>query len=131
MLNDHILKQLEENPPKLIGGYKNQGWAVRVLNKIDNDDVEEEGNGLVNAKAILLGQDGLYYPAFITLDLRNDGHVVGIYLISESEQQFDLIPIEIAVKFLNKKESELLPFRYRTLVKIDGDKQQANWPEFT
>ncbi|GGJ63851.1 uncharacterized protein affecting Mg2+/Co2+ transport [Anoxybacillus voinovskiensis] len=131
MTNQEVWKQLQENPPKLIGGYKKQGWVVKILEKIENDDVEIEGDGLVTAKAVLEANDGTYYPAFLTLDLSNKGQVVGLYLIAENKEQFDLIPFELAKPFLHKTDKELLPFRYRTLAKIEGDEQQINWPDFT
>ncbi|MCZ0757083.1 hypothetical protein [Anoxybacillus sp. J5B_2022] len=131
MTNQDVWKQLQENPPKLIGGYKKQGWAVKILEKIVNDDVETEGDGLVTAKAVLEANDGTYYPAFLTLDLSKKGQIVGLYLIAENKEQFDLIPFELAKPFLHKPDNELLPFRYRTLVKIEGDEQQTNWPDFT
>jgi hypothetical protein len=131
MTNNDLLKQLEKNPPKLIGGYKKQGWAVKTLEKISNDDIEEEGNGLITAKAVLEAKDGTYYPAFLTLNLAEKGKVVGLYLIAENKEQFDLIPFELAKPFLNKSENDLLPFRYRTLAKIEGDEQQVNWPDFS
>ncbi|KXG08333.1 hypothetical protein AT864_03371 [Anoxybacillus sp. P3H1B] len=131
MTNHDILKQLQENPPKLIGGYKKQGWAIKVLEKISNHDLEEEGNGLITAKAVLEAKDKTYYPAFLTLDILKKGMIVGLYFIAENKEQFDLIPFELAKRFLNKPENDLLPFRYRTLAKIEGDQQQTNWPDFT
>ncbi|WP_027409249.1 hypothetical protein [Anoxybacteroides tepidamans] len=131
MTNQDLLKQLQENPPKLIGGYKKQGWAVKVLEKISNHDIEEEGNGLVTAKAVLEAKDETYYPAFLTLNILEKGKIVGLYLIAENKEQFDLIPFELAQPFLNKQDSDLLPFRYRTLAKIEGDEQQENWPDFS
>ncbi|MCL6584931.1 MAG: hypothetical protein K6T72_00175 [Anoxybacillus sp.] len=131
MTNQEVWKQLQENPPKLIGGYKKQGWAVKILEKIENEDVETEGDGLVTAKAVLEANDGTYYPAFLTLNLSNKGQIVGLYLMAENKEQFDLIPFELAKPFLHKDDKELLPFRYRTLAKIEGDEQQINWPDFT
>jgi uncharacterized protein affecting Mg2+/Co2+ transport len=131
MTNHDLLKELQKNPPKLIGGYKKQGWAIKTLEKISNDDIEEEGNGLITAKAVLEAKDKTYYPAFLTLDVSEKGKIVGLYLIAENKEQFDLIPFELAKPFLDKSESDLLPFRYRTLVKIEGDEQQTNWPDFS
>ena len=31
---NNLLEKLKENPPKIIGGYKKQGWAVKALDKI-------------------------------------------------------------------------------------------------
>ncbi|WP_075982980.1 hypothetical protein [Bacillus massilinigeriensis] len=125
-----LLEQLKENPPKVIGGYKKQGWAVKVLENISNETIEFEEDGTVTAKSILLANDETYYPAFLTLDMENKGQVIGAYLISEEEDQFILIPFEIAKDFLNKSDEELLPLKYRTLEKIEGDEIQQNWPEF-
>ncbi|GAB6891169.1 hypothetical protein NSQ51_15080 [Geobacillus sp. FSL K6-0789] len=125
-----LLEQLRKNPPKLVGGYKKQGWAIKVLERIANPDVEDEGDGLVTAKAVLWAQDGTYYPAFLTIDLNQQGRVVGVYFIAENKEQFDLIPFEWAKEFLGKPEQAIIPFRYRTLSKIDGDQQQTNWPDF-
>ena len=30
---NNLLETLKENPPKIIGGYKKQGWAVKALEK--------------------------------------------------------------------------------------------------
>jgi hypothetical protein len=130
-MDQELLKKLQKNPPKLIGGYKKQGWAVKVLEKIDNNDVEEEADNVVIAKAVLEARDRTYYPAFLSIDLSQKGKIVGLYLISENKDQFDLIPFELAMPFLNKPKEELVPFRYRTLAKIEGDEQQVNWPDFS
>ncbi|MFJ8257621.1 hypothetical protein ACIQ4Z_10160 [Peribacillus asahii] len=129
-IND-LLEQLKENPPKIIGGYKKQGWAIKALEKISNPAVEEEENNLITAKAVLKAKDETYYPAFVTLDMTNNGQVVGVYLISEKEEQFELIPYELAQPFTDKSETELIPFTYRTLEKITGDQVQTNWPDFS
>jgi hypothetical protein len=130
-MDQELLKKLQKNPPKLIGGYKKQGWAVKVLEKIDNNDVEEEDDNVVIAKAVLEARDRTYYPAFLSIDLSQKGKIVGLYLISENKDRFDLIPFELAMPFLNKSKEELVPFRYRTLAKIEGDEQQVNWPDFS
>ena len=62
-----------------------------------------------------------YYPAFLTLDMKDGGKVIGAYLIAEDEENYNLIPFEIAKGFMKEKDEELTPFRYRTLVKLDGD----------
>nr|WP_035322287.1 hypothetical protein [Peribacillus kribbensis] len=116
----------------VIWGYKKAGWALKVLDKISNDSVEHEPDGsAVTAKAILEASDQTYYPAFLTLDLTNHGQIAGAYFISEKEDQFELLPFEVAKEFIKKDESELLPFRYRTLEQIEGDELQINWPDFT
>ncbi|RFU63978.1 hypothetical protein [Peribacillus glennii] len=126
-----ILEDLKENPPKIIGGYKKQGWAVKILDKISNPSIETENNGMVTAKAVLEANDQTYYPAFLTLNMNNAGQVEGAYFISEKENEFELIPFEFAKDFTGKNENDLTPFKYRTLEKIEGDKTQVNWPEFS
>ena len=128
---NHLLQKLQENPPKIIGGYKKQGWAVKTLEKTSNPDVEEEENNMVTAKSVLKASDETYYPAFLTLNMENNGQIIGAYLISETEEEFELIPFELALPYTGKEESELLPFTYRTLVQIDGDQSQKNWPDFS
>lgn len=126
-----LLEKLQENPPKIIGGYKKQGWAVKTLDKISNPAVEEEKNNLITAKAVLMAHDETFYPAFLTLDLKKQGQIIGAYFISETEDQFELIPFEVAKNFTKKPESELIPFKYRTLEQISGDQIQVNWPDFS
>ncbi|MDP4170907.1 MAG: hypothetical protein Q8906_09895 [Bacillota bacterium] len=128
--NDTLL-QFKENPPKIIGGYKKQGWAIKVLEKISNETLEYEEDGTVTAMAVLESCDQSYFPAFMHLDLNNKGSIIGVYFIAENKEQFDLIPFEIAKEYIDKQENDLLPFKYRTLEKIEGDEFQVNWPEFS
>ncbi|WP_409272351.1 hypothetical protein V1499_21195 [Neobacillus sp. SCS-31] len=128
---NELLEQLKENPPKIIGGYKKQGWAVKALDKISNDAIEIEDDGTITAKAVLESSDLSYYPAFLNLDLKQKGQILGVYFIAENKDQFDLIPFELAKEFIEKPEGELLPFKYRTIEKIEGDEFQKNWPEFS
>ncbi|WNS75126.1 hypothetical protein RRV45_19955 [Bacillus sp. DTU_2020_1000418_1_SI_GHA_SEK_038] len=128
---DQIRKQFEKNPPKIIGGYKRQGWAQKTLDKTANDDIEQEPKGFVTAKAILEANDGSYYPAFLLIDTKKSGKIKDAFFLSEVEDQFHLIPLELALEFIDKDASELMPFRYRTLVKIKGDQFQKNWPDFS
>ncbi|MFE8701710.1 hypothetical protein ACFYKX_13985 [Cytobacillus sp. FJAT-54145] len=126
-----ILNQLKENPPKVIGGYKKQGWAVKVLEKLENELVEQEEDGTVTAMAVLEAKDETYFPAFLNLDIKNKGQILGVYFLAERDDRFDMIPFEIAKEFLSKNDQDLLPFKYRTLEKIEGDELQINWPQFT
>ncbi|WP_053368298.1 hypothetical protein [Bacillus sp. FJAT-27245] len=128
---NELLEQLKENPPKIIGGYKKQGWAVKALEKISNEPLEVEEDGTITAKAVLESSDLSYYPAFLNLDPKQSGKILGVYFIAESQDQYDLIPFELAMKFLDKQEGELLPLKYRTIEKIEGDEFQKNWPEFS
>lgn len=129
--NNDILNQLDAHPPKIIGGYKKPGWAVKTLEKISNESIEVEEDGTITAKAILLAADQTYYPAFLTLDMENGGKVIGAYLIAEDQETYHLIPFEMARVFIKKEENELTPFRYHTLEKIEGDIFQQNWPDFS
>ncbi|WP_059171903.1 hypothetical protein [Bacillus sp. FJAT-27445] len=128
---NELLEQLKANPPKIIGGYKKQGWAVKVLDKIINDAVEKEEDGTISAKAVLESTDLSYYPAFLHLDPKSKGQILGVYLIAENKDQYDLIPFELAKEFIDKTEGDLLPFKYRTIEKIEGDEFQKYWPEFS
>lgn len=128
---EKILEQFKDSPPKIIGGYKKQGWAVKVLDKIENDAVEYEDDQTAMAKAVMESSDHSYYPAFLHLDLANNGMIIGAYFISETKEQFELIPFELAKEFIDKAEEDLIPFKYRTLEKIEGDEFQTNWPEFS
>lgn len=125
------LSYLEENPPKIIGGYKRQGWAVKVLDKISNDPLEMEEDGTLTATAILEAKDMTYYPAFLSIDSSKKGQVVGVYLLFEEEEQYNLIPLELAQDFIPGVDRILTPFRYRTLAKIENDAYQLNWPDFS
>ncbi|WML46119.1 hypothetical protein [Neobacillus sp. PS3-40] len=129
--HEELLKQFEQSPPKIIGGYKKQGWAIKVLDKTGNEAVEVEEDGTVTAKAVLESSDNSYYPAFIHIDVKQKGQIVGVYFISEKKDQFDLIPFELAKEFIEKEEKDLIPFKYRTLEKIENDEFQKNWPEFS
>jgi hypothetical protein len=128
---DSIKKQLENNPPKIIGGYKRQGWAQKVLDKAENENLEKEPKGLINAKAILEANDGSYYPAFLLIDTKKSGKIKDAFFFSEDPDHFDLIPLELALTYLDKPAEDLMPFRYRTIEKIKGDIFQKNWPDFS
>jgi hypothetical protein len=119
------------SPPKVIGGYKKQGWATKILDRISNETIETEGDELLTAKAVLMAKDNTYYPAFMSIDPKENGKVIGIYMVSEDEEHFELIPFELAIKYMKIKQEDLVPFRYRTLNKIEGDQYQTNWPDFT
>ncbi len=128
---NEVTSNLKENPPTIIGGYKRQGWAVKALEKTSNADLEIEKGGLVTAKAILEAKDGTFYPAFLTLNTKQKGQIVDAFFLSENDDQFDLIPLQIAQDFIGKDPSDLMPFRYKTLEKIEGDQFQVNWPDFS
>ncbi|CAH0345162.1 hypothetical protein [Bacillus sp. CECT 9360] len=125
-----LIESLKNTPPKIIGGYKKPGWAIKALEKTSNESTEAENN-MITAKSVLEANDGTYYPAFLVLDMNNKGQLAGAYFLAEEEDQFSLIPYEIAKEFIQKKESELTPFKYRTLEKIEGDEYQKNWPDFS
>ncbi|WP_064091885.1 hypothetical protein [Rossellomorea aquimaris] len=119
------------SPPKIIGGYKKQGWATKLLDRISNDPIEIDENEIISAKAILMANNNTFYPSIITIDRKNRGKVNGIYLVSENQEHFELIPYEMAVEHIKVKKDELEPFQYRTLDKIENDEYQKNWPEFS
>ncbi|MDQ0218446.1 hypothetical protein [Peribacillus cavernae] len=84
------------------------------MDKSSNESIEAE-NDTITAKAVLEASDGIYYPSFLTLDMNNNGQLAGAYLIVGEEDQFSLIPYEIAKEFIRKPENDLIPFKYRTL----------------
>ena len=126
-----VIEELKDHPPKIIGGYKKQGWATKVLDKISNDAITVEEDRTITAMAIIKSKDNSFYPAFLHMDQQKGGQILGVYFIAEKEEQFDLIPFEVAREFLNKSEEDLLPLQYRTLEKIEGDQYQKNWPDFS
>lgn len=128
---EQIKQQLRENPPKIIGGYKRQVWAQKALDKTANENIEKEPNGFVTAKAILEANDGSFYPAFLLIDIKKNGKIKDAFFLSEDKDQYDLIPLELAMEVVDKEPNQLLPFKYRTLEKIKGDMYQKNWPDFS
>ena len=114
---------------KVIGFYKRQAWAQKFFEKIDEDNLETEGKNKVLAPSILQSQNGLFFPAFMSIDVKKKGEVSGAYLFSENDENIQLIPLE---KVMTQLENDkLLPFRYRTLSEIPGDQFQKNWPDFS
>ncbi|QOR66302.1 hypothetical protein IM538_21470 [Cytobacillus suaedae] len=128
---NEVKNTLEENPPTIIGGYKRQGWAVKALDKTSNADIEVEKGGLVTAKAILEAKDGTFYPAFLSINTKKKGQIVDAFFLSETEDQFNLIPLQLAQEYIGKEPTDLMPFKYKTLEKIEGDQYQVNWPDFS
>ena len=126
-----LKEQLENKPPKIIGGYKRQAWAQKVLDKTDNHSVETDSDGMITAKGILKAKDDTFYPAFIMLDSKQNGMIQNAYFLSETKDHFDLIPLDLALPYMNKDAEDLIPFRYKTMEKIDNDYFQVNWPDFT
>lgn len=112
----------------IIGFYKRQAWAQKVFEKIGEVETDE-GNGIILAASLLRSRNGLYFPAYLSINKSENGKVVGVYLLSESEESFNLIPLETFSDAL--KEEDLLPFQYRTIEKVEGDTNQVNWPDFT
>lgn len=120
---------MDENAPKVIGYYKRQAWAVKVFDKIDQDNIVEDGEHVVLASSVIQSSNDLFFPAFIRINTKESGKVAGAYLIIEEDDSFQLLPLERALEELQMKE--LVPFKYRTLEKIEGDEYQTNWPEFS
>ncbi|MFJ7970389.1 hypothetical protein [Psychrobacillus sp. NPDC096389] len=127
--NASLDSSLEENAQKVIGYYKRQAWAVKVFDKIDQDSIVEDGKDVVLASSIIQSSNDLFFPAFIRINTKENGKVVGAYLILEEDDSFQLLPLERALEELQL--DELVPFKYRTLEKIEGDEYQVNWPEFS
>ncbi|WP_113930835.1 hypothetical protein [Bacillus sp. P14.5] len=122
-------KELIGKSPKIKGNYKKQGWAIKVLEKIENPSIEVEEEGIVTAKAILLSNIGTYYPAFLTISIKERGRIIGMYFIVENTDAYSLIPFELSEKFID--HSDLLPLKYKTLEKIEKDEQQNKWPDYS
>lgn len=120
---------IEESIPKVIGYYKRQVWAVKVFEKIDQENIIADGENIVLASSVIRTSNDLYFPAFIQINTKENGKLVGAYLIVEGTESFGLYPLETALEKLDM--NELLPFKYRTLEKIDGDQLQINWPDFS
>ncbi|MEI4769560.1 hypothetical protein WAX74_07860 [Psychrobacillus sp. FJAT-51614] len=120
---------VEEQVPRVIGYYKRQAWALKVLEKIDQENVIQDGKNIILASSIIQSKNELYFPAFIRINTKEKGKVAGAYLILEDDDSFQLYPLEKAMEELDM--GELLPFKYRTLEPIDGDSYQVNWPDFS
>ena len=120
---------VEANAQKIIGYYKRQAWALKVFDKIEQDSIVEDGKNVILASSVIQSNNELFFPAFIRINTKENGKVVGAYLIIEEEESFQLLPLERALEEFEL--DELVPFKYRTLEKIDGDQFQVNWPEFS
>ncbi|MEK5146214.1 MULTISPECIES: hypothetical protein [Psychrobacillus] len=120
---------VEAGAEKIIGYYKRQAWALKVFDKIEQDSIVEDGKNVILASSIIQSNNDLFFPAFIRINTKEAGKVVGAYLILEDEESFQLLPLEKALEEYNL--DELVPFKYRTLEKIEGDQFQVNWPEFS
>ena len=120
---------VEAGAEKIIGYYKRQAWALKVFDKIEQDSIVEDGKNVILASSIIQSNNDLFFPAFIRINTKEAGKVEGAYLILEEEESFQLLPLERALE--EYKLDELVPFKYRTLEKIDGDQFQVNWPEFS
>lgn len=93
---------------KIIGGYKRKKWAERVFDKMS---IVMEEDGELIKKGLLSAQDSTYFPVFLAFETGKET-LKGVYFISESEDQYNLIPYELAKEFLTKKAEELEPFSY-------------------
>ncbi|NME05034.1 hypothetical protein [Psychrobacillus sp. BL-248-WT-3] len=117
------------NAQKIVGFYKRQAWAAKVFEKIEQDSIVQDGKDIVLASSIIQSNNNLYFPAFMRINMKENGKVVGAYMIQEEEDSFSLLPLEILLE--EPEMQEILPFKYRTLEKIEGDSLQVNWPEFS
>lgn len=120
---------VEANAQKIIGYYKRQAWALKVFDKIEQDSIVEDGKNVILASSVIQSNNDLFFPAYIRINTLENGKVVGAYLILEEEESYQLLPLERALEEF--KMDDLVPFKYRTLEKIDGDQHQVNWPEFS
>lgn len=120
---------VEAGAEKIIGYYKRQAWALKVFDKIEQESIVEDGKNVILVSSIIQSNNDLFFPAFIRINTKEAGKVVGAYLILEEEESFQLLPLETALE--EYKLDDLVPFKYRTLEKIDGDQFQVNWPEFS
>ncbi|MFF2752128.1 hypothetical protein ACFVR1_00045 [Psychrobacillus sp. NPDC058041] len=120
---------VEDQAPKVIGYYKRQAWALKVFDKIDQGNIVADGTNVILASSIIQSKNDLYFPAFMRINTKEKGEVVGAYLIIEEDESFQLLPLERALEVLQM--DELLPFKYRTLEQINDDKYQVNWPDFS
>lgn len=117
------------NAQKVIGFYKRQAWAAKVFEKIEQDSIVQDGKDIVLASSIIQSNNNLYFPAFMRINMKENGKVVGAYMIQEEDESFNLVPLETLLE--EPEMQEMLPFKYRTLEKIEGDSLQVNWPEFS
>lgn len=113
----------------IIGFYKRQAWAAKVFEKIEQDAIVQDGKDIVLASSIIQSNNNLYFPAFMRINLKENGKVEGAYMILEEDESFNLLPLEIVLE--ESEMQKMLPFKYRTIEKIEGDKFQLNWPEFS
>ena len=131
--NDNGMKHDAEDGtmenPKIIGFYKRQAWALKFFDKIDEGSIESDGEHSILAPSVLQSQNGLYFPAFLSIDLMQKGQVAGAYLVSEDDSSISLIPLEKVMPQLEKEQ--ILPFKYRTINEIPEDQFQKNWPDFS
>ncbi|MDQ0269124.1 hypothetical protein [Cytobacillus purgationiresistens] len=78
--------------------------GIKDLENTSNDSIEVEEEGIVTAKTILKANDNTFYPAFLTLDMKQKGQIIGAYLIADQADHYDLIPFEIAKESIPKKK---------------------------
>ncbi|MEK4244692.1 hypothetical protein MKZ20_05020 [Psychrobacillus sp. FSL K6-2684] len=122
-------EKTEGNAQKVIGFYKRQAWAAKVFEKIEQENIVEDGKNIVLVSSIIQSSNNLYFPAFMRINLKENGRVAGAYMIMEEDDSFKLLPLEILLE--EPEMEELLPLKYRTIEKIEGDTYQVNWPEFS
>ncbi|WP_100374085.1 hypothetical protein [Bacillus sp. FJAT-45037] len=97
---------------KIIGEYKSKAWAIKVFEKME---LNEDSDGEVLVKAIFESSNNLFYPGFLAYAEVDLDTLKGVYMISESDDQFNLIPYELAKDYLKKDATTLEPFTYTTL----------------
>lgn len=127
--DDAFKKGLEENPPILIGGFKAEKEAERILKAYSNSDIEDVGDGFVIAKGIIKANDGTFYPVFIHICSQDGGELYGLDFIDSKNNQ--LIPQQFIFPFIKKEKEDIFPYKYKTLSRLPGDFHQSEWPNFS
>ncbi|MER2010531.1 MAG: hypothetical protein ABS939_24160, partial [Psychrobacillus sp.] len=69
------------NAQKIVGFYKRQAWAAKVFEKIEQDSIVQDGKDIVLASSIIQSNNNLYFPAFMRINIKENGKVVGAYMI--------------------------------------------------
>lgn len=119
-----FVKELDKNPPKIIGGFKKKIDAFKILRNIENPDRIVLEEGFEYAKGILKAADGTYYPAFFTICVPDGGeHWDTDFITSNSEYN---IPQHLVLKYIGKSEDQIFPYDYETIAHIEGDFHQKS-----
>lgn len=119
-----FLKELDKDPPTIIGGFKKKIEAFKILRSIENPDRMVIDEGFEYVKGILKAADGTYYPVFFTICVPDGGeHWDTDFITSNSKYN---IPQHLVLKYLGKNENQIFPYDYETLTHIEGDFHQKS-----